>query len=214
MRGLTTATGSCSGFGWNTNTRRSTPTCVAARPTPRASCIRMIMRSIRRCRSSSKSATSCAFSRSALSPYWRICASASCRRASVSAVELVVVEVVAERVVEHLDHADADGRGRARRGRGRGRARRRSVLPDGSDALRIDVDDGGEPRLAQGGRCGLQQPRRLRRERPRRRGLGDELRPVAVAQPRQRRRAEQLDARGSRPSALRSAARRRPGPAR
>ena len=68
----------------NTNSRRSTPTCVAASPTPLASCMSAVIRSTRRSRSSSKPSTSRAFMRSTVSPYWRIRESASSRRASRS----------------------------------------------------------------------------------------------------------------------------------
>ena len=43
---------------WNTNTRRRTPTCVAASPTPAASCMSAIIRSVTRRSSSSNSVTS------------------------------------------------------------------------------------------------------------------------------------------------------------
>ena len=60
--------------------------------------------------------------------------------------------------------------------------------------------------LPQRRRRSLQQLRRLRGERARRARLRDELRPMAAPEPRQRRRPEQLDSRGSPPSAPRAPA--------
>src|SRR4051794_35644470 len=81
--GLTTAWASASS-GWKTNSRCSTPTCVAARPMPLASCISCFIRStsLTSCSSNSVTGRACIFS--AASGYWRICASANRRRVSRS----------------------------------------------------------------------------------------------------------------------------------
>ena len=85
IRGLTTRGRSSSSSAWKTKTRWRTPTCVAASPTPRASCIRRSSaRRAARGRRRSRS-TSFARIRSTGSGYWRICASATRRRASTSA---------------------------------------------------------------------------------------------------------------------------------
>ena len=102
--GLTTTRSSPSSL--NTNSRRTIPTCVAARPTPSASCMSAIIRSASCSSSSSNASTSLAFIRSTGSPYWRTCASAICRRAAAPA----------PRPPRRRARAP---RGRDRRGRGR-----------------------------------------------------------------------------------------------
>ena len=112
---------------------RSTPTCVAARPTPCASSIRTIMRSTRRRRSSSKSVTSFATSRNALSGYCRICARARRRRASASAsarsssaealVAVIVVVLVVVVIVRHRRCSVVTGPGSVRGSNARRAAR-------------------------------------------------------------------------------------------
>ena len=70
---------------WKTNSRCRTPTCVAASPTPRASCISRAIFSASRREVVVEGSTSRARIRSTASGYWRICASARRRRACASA---------------------------------------------------------------------------------------------------------------------------------
>ena len=122
-RGLTTARGPSSS-GSNTKKPRSMPSCVAASPTPCASCISSCMRSTSATSSSSNSVTSFAFIRSATSGYCLIWASARRRIASTCAPRTRdgFVPVVVRRARDRGD------RGRDRRDRGRVRDRARHFV--------------------------------------------------------------------------------------
>ena len=100
-----------------------------------------VIRSARRRRSSSKSSTSFARIFSTGSGHWRICASAIRRRASRSALELLVADLPV--LLAH---------------------RAQSIqTPWLSDALRIDVDDRGQAGLPHRRRGGGERPRRRAR---------------------------------------------------
>src|SRR5919201_3502895 len=82
--GLATAVGVASSPAWKTRSRCMTPSCVAARPTPMASCITSNIRSASRSSSGPKLVTSEARDFSTGSPKVRIWARASARRLRAS----------------------------------------------------------------------------------------------------------------------------------
>ncbi len=85
--GLTSAVSGASAPAWKTRMRRRMPSCVAARPTPIPSCIRLLMRSTSAARASSNSSTGEATERSTGSPNLTTCASAA-----VAALEALGIE--------------------------------------------------------------------------------------------------------------------------
>ena len=125
MTGFTTTRSSPSST--KTNSRRRTPTCVAASPTPFASCMSAVMRSTSRSRSSSNASTSRAFMRSTESPYWRIRESASRRRASRSSSCSSSAHDRARRRVRDRARRRDRARGRARGRPSRGESSRRAM---------------------------------------------------------------------------------------
>src|SRR5262245_19644668 len=142
------------------------PTCVAASPTPRASCISWRMRAASAFRSSSNDVTSCARIRSTGSPYCLICASASCRRACASASSSA----------SSMTWPSTSS----------------STAPLRLDARRVDVHYGGEPVAVHRRSRGREQSRGRRGHRTRPVGLRDELCAEPTAQTKEWRRAEHL----------------------
>ena len=189
--GFTTTRSSSSS--WKTKRRRRMPTWVAARPTPSASCMTPIIRSVSRASSSSNASTSLARIRSTGSPYWRICDSATWRRARCSArsclivlvvvvVITVIVIVVVLVVVVVIAHAGGNLTAAARLTATAGRRRR---PPSGPDAAgRARRRSSAEPAARERGAPASSRP----------------AGPVAAPQPQQRSRAEQGRVDPARPS--------------